>query len=815
MAATSSTVIQHSDDVVILKSKAPAPQLIVVVPASPACDVGISDVSKHPPTSAEPALGPISPEPGSSYSFQSSERPMATNHSAASEPQAAFNLSQSTIPQPVELGKQASARRGLMGMLHKMSSRNVVAPLPDSTASSRAAEAGPSPPAAAQARPSSAAKTIPSSPSLVSSTPTAHGVTSPASAASSPPPPAAAAVVAANDGAPAALTTPARAPSHPSVLGTGSRADTEAVVEVKTESKRKDEKGVKHVNHYVMMEVLGRGAYGKVRRCLDEDTQIIRAVKIIRKSILKRKRIGRFGNAFQNVQREIAIWKKLDHPNVVKLFEVIDDEGSDKLYMIGEFIDGGPVMRDEKVGEAVPVDTARKYFAQLVDGLSYLHFQHIVHRDVKPGNLLVDKHTGVLKVTDFGVSQIFEGNDDFRNTSGTAAFLSPEMLTGANFSGRGADVWACGITLYMFIYGTTPFMADDLPTIYDKIKTADIPWPDQTATGKPLDLEALKPAQDLIKRLLERDPAQRITLDQCREHPWLVGAGVNWQATPTQKIEVSDDEVARAISSVVRLRAVVRASIIAKRHLANVRSKLKLKRSQVDLIDAGGAGRVEQAALANGDASRASTLGDANDAALAAVMHDGSDGISPGGTTVFGNLSPEASPSHLAGALVGSVSSSGTGLVAAVPPVRSNTFKQKAEAHFTGLDPTSSATHTTSGTSATTDGHDNAVVDGGTVPGEGLSRSASASIGLRTDASGAAGQQDRYSDHSGAMRTSDLSRITHTTETELSHGASTVNSSMVKDGNNNAAGVPRYKLWSSVSQHHEDGGDARAGSDAA
>lgn len=94
------------------------------------------------------------------------------------------------------------------------------------------------------------------------------------------------------------------------------------VIEVTSERKIKDAAtGEKRVNQYLMREVLGRGAYGKVRRCVDEQTGAVRAVKIIRKSVLKRKRVGRFGNALQTVLREIAIWKKLDHPNVVTLFE--------------------------------------------------------------------------------------------------------------------------------------------------------------------------------------------------------------------------------------------------------------------------------------------------------------------------------------------------------------------------------------------------------------------------------------------------------------------------------------------------------------
>lgn len=105
-------------------------------------------------------------------------------------------------------------------------------------------------------------------------------------------------------------------------------------------------KGKRRINQYELGEVLGRGTYGKVRLCTDLNTAQVYAVKILRKSLLKRKRIGQFGNALQGVQREIAIWKKLDHPNVVSLHEVLDDEALDKLYLISELVDGGPIVSD-------------------------------------------------------------------------------------------------------------------------------------------------------------------------------------------------------------------------------------------------------------------------------------------------------------------------------------------------------------------------------------------------------------------------------------------------------------------------------------
>jgi [calcium/calmodulin-dependent protein kinase] kinase len=192
---------------------------------------------------------------------------------------------------------------------------------------------------------------------------------------------------------------------------------------VNREVKIKDESsGKKYVNQYLMIETIGRGANGKVKKCLDEKSGLYLAMKIIRKSINKRRRAPVRPGApppIPDVNSEIAVWKKLKHPFIVKLFEVIDDEKSDKLYLIGELVNGGALMPDSLTAEALPVKKVRRYFCMLIDAIYYLHFNDIVHRDIKPGNILLDNDTDVIKLSDFGVSQVTQAGDSFRNTAGT------------------------------------------------------------------------------------------------------------------------------------------------------------------------------------------------------------------------------------------------------------------------------------------------------------------------------------------------------------------------------------------------------------
>ena len=337
----------------------------------------------------------------------------------------------------------------------------------------------------------------------------------------------------------------------------------------------------KWVNQYRMCEVLGRGAYGKVRRCVDEFTGGEVAVKILRKSVLRRKRVGRFGNALQDVQREVAIWKKLDHPHVVRLLEVLDDEASDKLYLFSELVVGGAVMPDAAAGTPIPLPLARRHFCQLIDGLSYLHFHHVVHRDIKPGNLLVDAVLG-LRITDFGVSQTFDQDDATRSTAGTAAFLAPEMVGtgGAPFSAVRADVWACGMTLYMMLYGRPAFTAPTLPGLYAAIREARVPWEGPRSDGTPVDADAFAPALDLLRAVLQPDPARRATLEDIRAHPFVAGFPAHaMRALPAAAISVTEEEVARAITRIVSFKLAVKIAAFGRRRLAGARQRLAAERT--------------------------------------------------------------------------------------------------------------------------------------------------------------------------------------------------------------------------------------------
>jgi len=185
------------------------------------------------------------------------------------------------------------------------------------------------------------------------------------------------------------------------------------------------------VNQYTLSKVLGEGSQAQVRLATDKQGNKW-AVKLIRKRLaLRRGRAkppaGPFANIAGPIAREIAIMKKLKHPNIVQLHEIMDSSKHNRLFLVMQYVDGGPVMDDNLQGNAPMAENkARDLFGQLMKGLEYLHFHGIVHRDIKPSNLLVTK-TGLLKINDFGVSAICEPielEDEFSDDEDSVEELS-------------------------------------------------------------------------------------------------------------------------------------------------------------------------------------------------------------------------------------------------------------------------------------------------------------------------------------------------------------------------------------------------------
>ncbi|XP_035196465.1 calcium/calmodulin-dependent protein kinase kinase 2 isoform X5 [Oxyura jamaicensis] len=310
------------------------------------------------------------------------------------------------------------------------------------------------------------------------------------------------------------------------------------------------------LNQYKLKDEIGKGSYGVVKLAYNEDDNTYYAMKVLSKKKLMRQAgfprrpppRGAKGASegcvqpkgpIEQVYQEIAILKKLDHPNVVKLVEVLDDPSEDHLYMVFELVKQGPVMEIPTL-KPLSEDQARFYFQDLIKGIEYLHYQKIIHRDIKPSNLLVGED-GHVKIADFGVSNEFKGADALlTNTVGTPAFMAPETLSETRkiFSGKALDVWAMGITLYCFVFGQCPFMDERILSLHNKIKTQTLEFPDQP--------EVTDFLKDLITRMLDKNPESRISVPEIKastlQQPlagdfWSFAPAGTWKGREAEKME--------------------------------------------------------------------------------------------------------------------------------------------------------------------------------------------------------------------------------------------------------------------------------------
>ncbi|NWR67688.1 KKCC2 kinase, partial [Bucorvus abyssinicus] len=339
------------------------------------------------------------------------------------------------------------------------------------------------------------------------------------------------------------------------------------------------------LNQYKLKDEIGKGSYGVVKLAYNEDDNTYYAMKVLSKKKLMRQagfprrppprgaKAASEGclqpkGPIEQVYQEIAILKKLDHPNVVKLVEVLDDPSEDHLYMGNSALSClcSPVMEIPTL-KPLSEDQARFYFQDLIKGIEYLHYQKIIHRDIKPSNLLVGED-GHVKIADFGVSNEFKGADALlTNTVGTPAFMAPETLSETRkiFSGKALDVWAMGITLYCFVFGQCPFMDERILSLHNKIKTQTLEFPDQ-----PEITDFLK---DLITRMLDKNPESRISVPEIKLHPWVTKNGAELLPTEDENctlVEVTEEEVENSVKHIPSLATVILVkTMIRKRSFGN------------------------------------------------------------------------------------------------------------------------------------------------------------------------------------------------------------------------------------------------------
>ncbi|KAJ4958958.1 hypothetical protein NE237_026069 [Protea cynaroides] len=254
---------------------------------------------------------------------------------------------------------------------------------------------------------------------------------------------------------------------------------------------------------YEMGRLLGQGTFAKVYYGKQLKTGESVAIKVLNKDQVQKEGL------MEQIRREISVMGLVRHPNVVELKEVMATKG--KIFCIMEYVRGGELFAKVAKGK-VKEDIARKYFQQLISVIDYCHSRGVSHRDLKPENLLLDENEN-LKVSDFGLSALPEQlrHDGMLHTQcGTPAYVAPEVLRKRGYDGSKADIWSCGVILYVLLAGFLPFQDENIMKMYRKIFRADYEFPPWFSTE----------TRRLISKLLVADPEKRITIPEIMQNPW-------------------------------------------------------------------------------------------------------------------------------------------------------------------------------------------------------------------------------------------------------------------------------------------------------
>ncbi|XP_054376100.1 serine/threonine-protein kinase MARK1 isoform X8 [Pongo pygmaeus] len=256
-----------------------------------------------------------------------------------------------------------------------------------------------------------------------------------------------------------------------------------------------------HIGNYRLQKTIGKGNFAKVKLARHVLTGREVAVKIIDKTQLN-------PTSLQKLFREVRIMKILNHPNIVKLFEVIETEKT--LYLVMEYASGGEVFDYLVAHGRMKEKEARAKFRQIVSAVQYCHQKYIVHRDLKAENLLLDGDMNI-KIADFGFSNEFTVGNKLDTFCGSPPYAAPELFQGKKYDGPEVDVWSLGVILYTLVSGSLPFDGQNLKELRERVLRGKYRIPFYMSTD----------CENLLKKLLVLNPIKRGSLEQIMKDRWM------------------------------------------------------------------------------------------------------------------------------------------------------------------------------------------------------------------------------------------------------------------------------------------------------
>ncbi|ANQ06622.1 CAMK/CDPK protein kinase [Plasmodium coatneyi] len=273
---------------------------------------------------------------------------------------------------------------------------------------------------------------------------------------------------------------------------------------------------------YFKIRKLGSGAYGEVLLCREKNGHNEKAIKVIKKSQFDKTRYSECRNKSceneeslnEDIYNEISLLKSLDHPNIIKLFDVFEDKKY--FYLVTEFYEGGELFEQIINRHKFDECDAANIMKQILSGICYLHKHNIVHRDIKPENILLENKNSLLniKIVDFGLSSFFSKDYKLRDRLGTAYYIAPEVLK-KKYNEK-CDVWSCGVIMYILLCGYPPFGGQNDQDIIKKVEKGKYYF--DFNDWKNISDEA----KELIKLMLTYDFNKRITAKEALNSKWIL-----------------------------------------------------------------------------------------------------------------------------------------------------------------------------------------------------------------------------------------------------------------------------------------------------